>query len=175
MAESTSAERLDYLLEMALTIHEGIVEHVEGDDELDKQLIAHLKELDHFIVVKKALQGRYVNQPCSSDDELAAGGSTPPPSHQAPLTAAHAKKHSISPQSQHSPPSPSLSFLRPSHKAPELRHLHDEKVLAGSREKRKVPRLCARCGMQYPMQAGLTSPNERRGWRSDSRRYCIKL
>ncbi|SCV39677.1 uncharacterized protein FFB14_07279 [Fusarium fujikuroi] len=113
MAESTSAGRLDYLLEMALTIHEGIVEHVEGDDELDKQLIAHLKELDHFIVVKKALQGRYVNQPCSSDDELAAGGSTPPPSHQAPLTAAHAKKHSISPQSQHSPPSPSLFFSSP--------------------------------------------------------------
>ncbi|KAF5628153.1 hypothetical protein F25303_10529 [Fusarium sp. NRRL 25303] len=113
MTESTSAERLDYLLDMALTIHEGIIEHVEGDDELDKQLISHLKELDHFIVVKKALQGRHVNQPCSSDDELAAGGSTPPPSHQAPSTAGYAKKDSTSPRSQHSPPSPSLFFSSP--------------------------------------------------------------
>ncbi|KAI1015264.1 hypothetical protein LB504_011002 [Fusarium proliferatum] len=113
MTESTSAERLNYLLDMALTIHEGIVDHVEVEDELDKQLISHLIELDHFIVVKKALQGRHVNQPCSSDDELAAGGSTPPPSHQAPSTAGHAKKHSISPRSRHPPPSPSFFFSSP--------------------------------------------------------------
>ncbi|KAI1046662.1 hypothetical protein LB505_014279 [Fusarium chuoi] len=112
MAGSTSAERLDYLLEMALTIHEGIIEHVESDDELDKQLIAHLKELDHFIVVKKALQGRQVNQPCSSDHQLAAGNITPPGSHQ-PRTAGQTKSQTTSPQSDQSPPSPSLFFSSP--------------------------------------------------------------
>ncbi|KAF5724617.1 hypothetical protein FMUND_660 [Fusarium mundagurra] len=110
MAESTSAERLDFLLEMALTIHEGIAEHLEGDDELDNQLIARLKEANHFIVVKKALQGHLIDHASNADsnNELAPADTTPPSSQQ--------YSHSIaghSPQSQQSPLSPSLFFSSP--------------------------------------------------------------
>ncbi|PNP85469.1 hypothetical protein FNYG_01298 [Fusarium nygamai] len=109
MAESTKAERLDYLFEMALTIHEGIAEHLEGNDELDNQLITRLKEADHFIVVKKALQDRLIDHHSNtdSDNELAPADATPPSSHYSHSTTGH------SPQSQYSPPSPSLFFSSP--------------------------------------------------------------
>ncbi|KAF5561598.1 hypothetical protein FPHYL_6091 [Fusarium phyllophilum] len=109
MAESTSAERLDFLLEMALTIHEGIAEHLEGNDELDNQLVTRLKEADHFIVVKKALQGHLIDHASNADsnNELAPTDTTPPSSHDSHSTAGH------SPQSQQSLPSPSLFFSSP--------------------------------------------------------------
>ncbi|KAF5694785.1 hypothetical protein FDENT_913 [Fusarium denticulatum] len=109
MTESTSAERLDFLLEMALTIHEGIAEHLEGNDELDSQLITRLKEADHFIVVKKALQGRLIDHASNtdSDNELAPADTTPPSSHHSHSTAGH------TPKSQYSPVSPSLFFSSP--------------------------------------------------------------
>ncbi|KAF4435283.1 hypothetical protein FACUT_7312 [Fusarium acutatum] len=111
MAESTSAERLDYLLEMALTIHEGIVEHLGGDDELDNQLIAHLKEVDHFVVVKKALQGRFIKQSGENQNERAADNITPPRSHHSPSAAGDVNDNtSASSQRHQSPRSPSLFF-----------------------------------------------------------------
>ncbi|KAF5621084.1 uncharacterized protein FTJAE_11425 [Fusarium tjaetaba] len=106
MTESTSIERLDFLLEMALTIHEGIAEHIEGNDELDNQLITRLKEADHFIVVKKALQGHLVDHASNtdSDNELAPADTTPPSSHYS---------HSTATPSPQTPPSPSLFFSSP--------------------------------------------------------------
>ncbi|KAF5575049.1 hypothetical protein FPANT_11498 [Fusarium pseudoanthophilum] len=106
MTESTSAERLDFLLEMALTIHEGIAEHLEGNDELDNQLVTRLKEADHFIVVKKALQGHLVDHASNtdSDNELAPADTTPPSSHHS---------HSTAGPSPQTPPSPSLFFSSP--------------------------------------------------------------
>ncbi|KAG5793495.1 hypothetical protein H9Q69_007468 [Fusarium xylarioides] len=106
MAGSTSAERLDFLLEMALTIHEGIAEHLEGNVKLDNQLITRLKEADHFIVVKKALQGRLIDHASNADsnNELAPADTTPPSSQS---TAGH------SPQSPQPPLSPSLFFSSP--------------------------------------------------------------
>ncbi|KAF5648550.1 hypothetical protein F52700_866 [Fusarium sp. NRRL 52700] len=109
MAESTNAERLDYLLEMALTIHEGIVENLQGSDELDHQLVAHLKEVGHFIVVKKALQGR--NN--ASNDEFAADETSPPPTNESPPAAKHVDKCSASPQGCRPILSPSLFFSSP--------------------------------------------------------------
>ncbi|KAF5253031.1 hypothetical protein FANTH_2004 [Fusarium anthophilum] len=109
MAESTVAERLDYLLEMALTIHDGIVESLHGNDELDNQLVAHLKTVEHFIVMKKALQGPN----SGSNNELAAVNTTPSPTDESPSTAKHVNEYSVSPQSHRSLPSPSLFFSSP--------------------------------------------------------------
>ncbi|KAF4500851.1 hypothetical protein FAGAP_2942 [Fusarium agapanthi] len=109
MAESTDAERLDYLLEMALTIHKGIIENLQGNDELDNQLIAHLKEVEHFIVVKKALQG----PDSGSNSELATVDTTPPPTDELPSTAKHVNEYSVSPQSHRSLLFPSLLFSSP--------------------------------------------------------------
>ncbi|KAF5680194.1 hypothetical protein FCIRC_5905 [Fusarium circinatum] len=109
MAESTDPERLDYLLEMALTIHEGIIESFHGNDELDNQLVAHLKTVEHFIVVKKALQG----QNSVSNNELAAVNTTPPPADESPSTANHVGEYSDSPQSHRSLPAHSLFFSSP--------------------------------------------------------------
>ncbi|EWG55472.1 hypothetical protein FVEG_13466 [Fusarium verticillioides 7600] len=106
MTEFTSTERLDFLLEMALTIHEGIVEHLEGNDELDNQLITRLKEADHFIVVKKALQGHLVDHASNtdSDNKPAPADTTPPSSHYS---------HSTATPSPQTPSSPSLFFSSP--------------------------------------------------------------
>ncbi|KAF5579442.1 hypothetical protein FPCIR_11100 [Fusarium pseudocircinatum] len=109
MAESMSTERLDYLLEMALIIHEGIAEHLEGNDELDNQLVARLKEAEHFIVVKKVLEGLLIDHASNtdSDNELAPADATPPSCHYSHSAEEH------TPQSQYSPPSPSLFFSSP--------------------------------------------------------------
>ncbi|EXA35036.1 hypothetical protein FOVG_13808 [Fusarium oxysporum f. sp. pisi HDV247] len=108
MVESTNAERLDYLWEMALAIHGGIIEHLDEDHELDKPLIAHLNEVDHFTVVKKGLQSRRIDQASDNDNQLAGGDTTPPRSHQSPLTIGHVNNQSISPPSHRSTASPSL-------------------------------------------------------------------
>ncbi|KAI7758876.1 hypothetical protein LZL87_009871 [Fusarium oxysporum] len=108
MAESTNAERLDYMLEMALAIDGGIMEHLDQDHELVNPLIAHLKEADHFIVIKKALQSRLIDQVSDNENQLARGDTTPPSNHQSPLTIGHVNNQSISPRSHRSTASPSL-------------------------------------------------------------------
>ncbi|KAJ9415031.1 hypothetical protein FOXG_14641 [Fusarium oxysporum f. sp. lycopersici 4287] len=162
MVESTNAERLDYLWEMALAIHGGIIEHLDEDHELDKPLIAHLKEIDHFIMVKKGLQSRRIDQASDNDNQL-AGGTTPPRSHQSPLTIGHVNNQSISPPSHRSAASLPFLVLLLNRSTLERRRQHDEKSLVGSQENLEIPKLCARCDAQYPMQAGLTIPSERRG------------
>ncbi|KAF4953797.1 hypothetical protein FGADI_5790 [Fusarium gaditjirri] len=155
MAESTNAERLDYLLEMALVIHEGIIEILDQNHELDNPLIAHLKEADHFIVVKKALQSHLIQQASENEHELAGG-------HQSPVAISRANDQSISPQSHRStaPPTP-VGVLLPTHGALELRHLQHEMSTVVSQEKVEIPKLCATCEMQFPMRAGLIIPNDR--------------
>ncbi|KAH7205829.1 uncharacterized protein BKA55DRAFT_698432 [Fusarium redolens] len=162
MADPTNAERLNYLLEMALVIHEGIIERLDEDHELDHPLIAHLKEADHFIVVKKALQDRLIDKASDNENEHVGGESATPPSHQSPLTIGQVNNYSPAPKMiVQRLPLPSL-VLRLSHSTLKQRRLHDERSLVGSQENLETPRLCDKCGAQYLMQAGLTVPSERR-------------
>jgi hypothetical protein len=126
MADPTNAERLNYLLEMALVIHEGIIERLDEDHELDHPLIAHLKEADHFIVVKKALQDRLIDKASDNENEHVGGESATPPSHQSPLTIGQVNNYSVGPQDDRSTTSSSLfsSSPEPQHtkaKAPARR------------------------------------------------------
>ncbi|KAF9775623.1 hypothetical protein IL306_006258 [Fusarium sp. DS 682] len=100
--QPSNAERLTYLLETALVIHEGIAERLNGDNKLDHTLTAHLRELDHLIAAKKLLQDSRPDKARNNGGEMA-----PLPDLPSPLTRGN--NNSQSPK-HYRPASPSSLF-----------------------------------------------------------------